>query len=66
MKPAATPKDPVLYPPLSDAIKERMRKNGHADMIEVLDKMSKKTIEGLMRATRAGTVFSPKAGKRAA
>ena len=66
MKSAPAPKEPLLYPPLSDALKARMRKAGHGDMVEVLDNMTEKTIEGLLRATRAGTMFSAKTSKRAA
>ncbi len=66
MKSAAASKQPLLYPPLSEALKARMRKAGHGDMIGVLDDMTEKNIKALMRAVRGGPVFSPKAGKRAA
>ena len=66
MKTTAHSKEPLLYPPLSDDLKTRMRKAGHGDMIEVLDGMTEKSIKALMRASRTGPVFSPKAGKRAA
>ena len=63
---STTLKEPVLYPPLTEALKARMRKAGHGDMIDVLDNMTENTIKGLMQATRGGTVFSPKTAKRAA
>lgn len=66
MKTVAPSKEPLLYPPLSDDLKTRMRKAGHGDMIDVLDRMTEKSIKALMRATRSGPVYSPKAGKRAA
>ena len=65
--PAAPRKSsPVLYPPLSPELKARMRKAGHGDMIDVLDKVSADTIRGLMRAAQSGPVFRPKVAKKAA
>ena len=66
MKSATKQRESVLYPPLSEELKARMRKAGHGDMIAALDTISEKTIEGLMRAARSGTAFSPKTAKRAA
>ena len=43
-----------------------MRKAGHGDMIDVLDKVSADTIRGLMRAAQSGPVFRPKVAKKAA
>lgn len=66
MKSAAPAKEPLLYPPLTEALKARMRKMGHGGMIDVLDNMDEKTIKGLMRAARSGAVLTPKTAKRAA
>lgn len=54
----------VKYPPLSPELKVRMRKAGHGDMIDVLDKVSADTIRGLMRAAQSGPVFRPKGAKK--
>ncbi len=58
--------EPLLYPPLTPELKVRMRKAGHADMIEILDNVSVSTIKGLMKAAQGGPVFKPKVAKKAA
>lgn len=52
--------DPLLYPPLTPALKARMRTAGHVDMVDLLDRVSASTIRGLMKAAASGPVFKPK------
>lgn len=58
--------DPLLYPPLTPALKARMRATGHADMVELLDHVSASTIRGLMKAAAGGPVFKPKVARNTA
>ena len=58
--------DPLLYPPLTPALKARMRTAGHADMVELLDRVSASTIRGLVKAAASGPVFKPKVARKAA
>ena len=51
--------EPLVYPPLSEEVKTRMRLAGWGDLLPVLDGVEEDAVQGLLEAARSGPVFTP-------